>query len=1234
MMPFRISPSLTGLMASFSLLSSGLTLAATYSNDFDAYADGTTDLGDGTVMTGSSASIQGGRLQLTIDNVGGGFSSFHIGPLANSSQGWTASWDYEMFDAAGGNPPADGFSFNYGDFTVGAQGNAEEGFASANNISFEVDTWMNFDGEQGVNISGRVGGQDIQNQLGAFNNGPILNDGQQVTGTMTASYDAAAGTVSFVTTGLETNANFVDIDLQGAVGDDAWNFAFSARVGGANSDIIIDNLVITTDAGDDNDGDGLSGNWEAANDLDDNDDGTIGESAPGARDGPNGALGDPDGDTLTNTQELDLGTDPQDPDTDGDDLTDDVEDNGGVYVSDTQTGTDPLTVDTDGDGLSDGVENPSLPFVDASQPGTDPNNPDTDGDLLRDGPEIDQGRDPTVADNVGNAYIQDFEGYANGTTDLGDGTVINGTAASIQGGRLQLTIDNQGLGFSSFSIPALEGSSTGFHATFDYELFDSVGANPPADGFSFNYGNAVLGAQGNAEEGMAGGHAQDNISWEVDTWQNPDAEQGVNISGVVGGLDIGQLAFTNGVILNDGQRVTGTVEIEWDPVNGASFTTTGLNTNADFSNVSTAAFQGDDDFTFIISARVGGANEDLFIDNLVVTTGAPGDRDNDGLSDSYEIANSLDPDDDGTVGESSPGATDGPNGALGDPDGDGLTNAQERDLGTDPQDEDSDDDGLTDSEEDANGNAVVDAGETNPNDDDTDGDSLSDGEEINTHGTDPLLRDTDGDTITDSAEINNGTNPLVYNPPPSGYCQNFDGYADGTTDLGDGSVMAGQAASIQDGKLRLTIDGQGLGFSSFSIPALGGSADGWTASFDVEISDGPGANVPADGFSLNYGDAPLGTLGWAEEGIGPGDASENLSFEVDTWMNFDTEQGVNISGVTGGVDVGQLAFTNGPILNDGATVTGTVSITWDPVNGATFITTGFDTNAEFINVATGAFVPDDSHTFIISARVGGANETLLIDNLCILTGPPTKTQFELRNAGSDLEFTFDSEAGKVYDILSSTDPEAEPNSAAWAVWQADIPATAPVNVETFARPADAKRFFVIREKDAPPFFVEDFESGQGDWTTGVNDANGNTAWVLGSPDGSTGPLTGADGSGNAFATNLGDYANDADIFLRSPVIDLTGGGITTATLTLDHYRDADGFGDLFGVRVLRAGDLSELGTLDPDPIVFDADWEEFSGDLPASAVGEEVILEFWFTSDATNDAFSGWSIDNVAVGLQ
>ena len=40
------------------------------------------------------------------------------------------------------------------------------------------------------------------------------------------------------------------------------------------------------------------------------------------------------------------------------------------------------------------------------------------------------------------------------------------------------------------------------------------------------------------------------------------------------------------------------------------------------------------------------------------------------------------------------------------------------------------------------------------------------------------------------------------------YSQNFDDFDNGETDLGDGSVIFGEAASIQDGRLQLTIDGQ------------------------------------------------------------------------------------------------------------------------------------------------------------------------------------------------------------------------------------------------------------------------------------------------------------------------------------------------------------------------------------------------------------------------------------------
>ena len=128
-------------------------------------------------------------------------------------------------------------------------------------------------------------------------------------------------------------------------------------------------------------------------------------------------------------------------------------------------------------------------------------------------------------------YSQTFTG-PDGSTDLEDGSVIFGAAASLQDNALRLTIDGRGLGFSSFSVPGIAGSSSGWTATFDYELFDSAGNNNPADGFSFNYGNAELGEQGGAEEGMVDpnngailGGVTENISFEVDTWQNFDAEQ-------------------------------------------------------------------------------------------------------------------------------------------------------------------------------------------------------------------------------------------------------------------------------------------------------------------------------------------------------------------------------------------------------------------------------------------------------------------------------------------------------------------------------------------------------------------------------------------------------------------------------------------------------------------------------------------------------------------------------------
>lgn len=68
------------------------------------------------------------------------------------------------------------------------------------------------------------------------------------------------------------------------------------------------------------------------------------------------ALQDADGDNLDDASEIALGTDPYDPDTDGDGLFDGAEDGGGQYVNWWETGTEPAERDTDGDCFGDGTE--------------------------------------------------------------------------------------------------------------------------------------------------------------------------------------------------------------------------------------------------------------------------------------------------------------------------------------------------------------------------------------------------------------------------------------------------------------------------------------------------------------------------------------------------------------------------------------------------------------------------------------------------------------------------------------------------------------------------------------------------------------------------------------------------------------------------------------------------------------------------------------------------------------
>jgi hypothetical protein len=112
---------------------------------------------------------------------------------------------------------------------------------------------------------------------------------------------------------------------------------------------------------------------------------------------PNGigdACDDPDGDGLTDAEEVVLGTDPSDPDSDDDGLTDGDE----VNVH----GTDPSSADSDGDGLNDGDE--------LNVHATNPLDSDSDDDGLSDGDEVNvHGTNPLNPDSDGDGIPDELE---------------------------------------------------------------------------------------------------------------------------------------------------------------------------------------------------------------------------------------------------------------------------------------------------------------------------------------------------------------------------------------------------------------------------------------------------------------------------------------------------------------------------------------------------------------------------------------------------------------------------------------------------------------------------------------------------------------------------------------------------------------------------------------------------------------------------------------------------------
>ncbi|MFP6882363.1 MAG: LamG-like jellyroll fold domain-containing protein [Roseibacillus sp.] len=595
-------------------------------------------------------------------------------------------------------------------------------------------------------------------------------------------------------------------------------------------------------------------------------------------------------------------------------------------------------------------------------------------------------------------------------------------------------------------------------------------------------------------------------------------------------------------------------------------------------------------------------------------------------------------------------------------DSDGLTDLEEFNLAAqfpnlDPTDDDSDNDTLLDGDEIAGAGARP---PTDPTNADTDGDTLSDGVESNTGtfvgpadtGTDPTGADSDRDGTDDAAELAAGTDPtdpisfpavqlvglwrFEGNADDSSGLENHGNFVDGASLSNDvpGALGGGESLSLIGGSQHVLVpDAPSLTINSgITIAAWVKPADtSWGAIIAKSPSDGGGLNH-AGNYELRLQNNTSQTMQWLYEtgpalnstvtlsdGSGTGPAIgewTHVAVTHDKDDNFTYYINGAATSSASGPPFGQLLNSNSLYIGSRADLFTTLNGKLDDV--ALF-------SGALGEAPIQAIMGGDFSAF----GVGGSKDPL---------------ELSVSGNGADLVFEWKSQAGMLYNLRSVIDPSSAARKD-WPVYggHMDISATPDTNTLTIPRPADAERFFVIEEFPAPPVTVlsENFDGVTAPalpagWVagTGPGDA-GNTAWQLGDPTGGavTGPFT-AYSPANCVGTNITtNYGNDTNIWLRSPVMDLTDGGITVATLSFQHFADTDLGGDVGTINVLDADNSDTLLVQLVTGIegIF-TDWASESFPLPAAAFGKNIKLEFVFTSNGA-EVWSGWYIDDVIVTI-
>jgi len=253
------------------------------------------------------------------------------------------------------------------------------------------------------------------------------------------------------------------------------------------------------------------------------------------------------------------------------------------------------------------------------------------------------------------SYVENFESYGSlsysgGSASMNNGAILygnNSTAANIYANgspswkALRLAQDGTGSMLTTYVVGAVENSSTranSFTASFDLYLKNSSG--DPADRFSFNFGNLTGSLPRDNESGLwSSGQTGSMLSLVWDFFDNSSTMSGEYVGT---GSNRGVELYKNGSLVS-GTQVNSPVPIQSglsgsftrinlrydEELSGGTFifnhggTVGAGNAISGGTNLITKTglgvnFAAGDKFAF--SAATGGAEMDVFIDNVAINT--------------------------------------------------------------------------------------------------------------------------------------------------------------------------------------------------------------------------------------------------------------------------------------------------------------------------------------------------------------------------------------------------------------------------------------------------------------------------------------------------------------------------------------------------------------------------------------------------------------------------------------